>query len=140
MPIHYSPQKGQVLMCDFTQGFTEPEMVKNRPVVVFKSFSRSRLVIVIPISTVSPRKMQNYHYEIPKMELPNKAYFKNKTSWLKGDMIYTVGWRWLELIRLGRVNGKRSYFVRRFSSPLLTEVERCVVNGIGLSRLEKYIK
>ena len=127
-------------MCDFSQGFREPEMVKDRPVVVFKSSSRSKLVTVVPISTVPPITIQNYHYQVPNMELPNIAYFKNKISWLKGDMIYTVGWHRLDPIRLDRVNGKRAYFTRRLSLPVLSEIEKCVINGIGLGRLEKYIQ
>jgi len=140
MPIQYSPLKGQILMCDFTQGFQKPEMIKNRPVIVFKSSKRSRLVTVVPISTVEPEPLLKYHYEIPKLELPNTKYFKKKTSWLKGDMIYTVGWHRLEPIRLGKVNGKRAYFRKRLPLSILTEIEKCVINGIGLCRLEKYIK
>jgi mRNA interferase MazF len=37
MPIQYNPNKGQALMCDFSEGFKEPEMVKERAVIVLKA-------------------------------------------------------------------------------------------------------
>ena len=38
MPINYPPKRGQILLCDFSQGFKEPEMVKgSRPVVVIST-------------------------------------------------------------------------------------------------------
>lgn len=125
-------------MCDFSRGFNPPEMVKKRPVIVFKRSSRERLVIVVPISTVTPNPIKKYHFQMPNVELPNSAYFKNKQSWLKGDMIYTVGWHRLELVRLGHVNGQRKYHTACVSLATLGEIQKCVLNGIGLGHLEKW--
>ena len=140
MSIIYSPKKGQILMCDFTSGFAVPEMVKERPVVVFKSSSRNKLVTVIPLSTKKPELVQAFHMLMPVRELPNTRMFKNVDNWLKGDMIYTVGWHRLKLIQLGRKNGKRTYFLNSLTLKTLTEVEKSVINGIGLGRLEKHLK
>ena len=126
-------------MCDFSHGFRVPEIVKERPVIVFKSSSRSKLVTVIPLSTVEPNPHENYHLLIPKKELPNIAYFNHKDSWLKGDMVYTVGWHRLSMIQIGRHNGKRQYYNTRISLSLMTDMEKCVLNGIGLNRLVKSV-
>ena len=138
MPIQYNPNKGQVLMCDFSEGFKEPEMVKERAVIVFKSSGRSKLVTVIPLSSVARNPKQNHHMVVPNMELPNTAWFKNRDSWLKGYMVYTVGWHRLSLVRMGKSTGRRNYYTGRLSLPMLKELDKCVLNGIGLGRLEKY--
>ena len=135
MSIQFKPTKGSILMCDFSRGFVEPEMVKIRPVIVLKANSRSRLVTVIPLSTMEPNPVQDYHLEIPMKELPNYAYFNSKTSWLKGDMIYTVSWRRLSPIRVNKKSRTRTYHKGRVSLDLLTKIEICVINGIGLKRL-----
>ena len=139
MPIKYNPKKGQILMCDFTQGFKEPEMVKKRPIVVLKPSSRRKLVTVIPLSTVEPHCVQNFHMVVPNKELPNTAWFKNKESWLKGDMIYTVGWERLSLVKIGYKNKKRIYYTKIFSLEMISALEKCVLHGIGMGRLEKFM-
>lgn len=64
MAITFHPSPGQILLCDFSQGFRVPEMVKSkRPVIVltpaFKH--RSDLVTIVPLSTVRPDPVQPYH-------------------------------------------------------------------------------
>ena len=122
-------------MCDFSRGFVEPEMVKVRPVIVLKTNSRSKLVTVIPLSTVAPNPIQDYHIEIPMKELPNYRYFNQKPSWLKGDMIYTVSWHRLNPIRINKKSKGRTYHKGRVSLDLLTKIEICAINGLGLKRL-----
>ena len=139
MPIKYNPQKGQILMCDFTKGFEVPEIVKERPVIVFKSSSRAKLVTIVPLSTVAPPEVHNFHMIVPNKELPNSAWFKNNESWLKGDMIYTVGWQRLSPVKMPRKNGKRAYYTGRISFDMLKNLEKCVLHGIGLGRLEKHL-
>ena len=139
MPIKYKPRKGQILMCDFTQGFKEPEMVKERPIVVFKTSSRRKLVTVIPLSTVEPPVIESFHMVVPNKELPNIAWFKKKKSWLKGDMIYTVGWERLSPVLMWRKNGKRVYYTGSFSLEMISALEKCVLHGIGMGRLEKFM-
>jgi uncharacterized protein YifN (PemK superfamily) len=58
-----------ILLCDFSQGFKAPEMVKsNRPVIILTSpmQRRDQLVTVAALSTVKPPKILPYHYQIPK--------------------------------------------------------------------------
>jgi uncharacterized protein YifN (PemK superfamily) len=97
-------------------------------------------VTVIPLSTIEPEPFQPYHLLIPKKELPNIAFFKHKDSWLKGDMVYTVGWHRLSMVLVGKTNGKRKYHDTRLSMGLMAEIEKCFLNGIGLNRLVKHLK
>lgn len=117
MPISIHPKIGQILLCDFS-GFKEPEMVKSkRPVIVVSSEIKGRmgLVTIVPLSTVKPEPMQLYHYMLPKQSMPMLSYFQSSESWVKGDMLYTVAFHRLDLIRLGTRNsaGKRDYFQNR---------------------------
>lgn len=58
MAITFHPSPGQILLCDFSTGFKETEMVKNkRPVIVISGAiaDRSDLVTIAPLSTVQPK-------------------------------------------------------------------------------------
>ncbi|RDX36625.1 type II toxin-antitoxin system PemK/MazF family toxin [Kangiella sp. HD9-110m-PIT-SAG07] len=101
MAIKFHPKVGQLLLCDFSVGFKEPEMVKNkRPVVVISPSmaGRQNLVTVVALSTKEPEKLLNYHYKLPKNSMPQLGRFQTSDTWLKGDMIYTVGFHRLNLI------------------------------------------
>ena len=68
MAITIHPKIGQILFCDFSIGFKEPEMVKSkRPVVVVSAQLKSRqgLVSIVPLSTVKPKTIEPYHYLLP---------------------------------------------------------------------------
>ncbi|QLR99634.1 type II toxin-antitoxin system PemK/MazF family toxin [Enterobacter roggenkampii] len=57
MPISYHPKPGQLMLCDFSQGFKEPEMIKSsRPVIILSGniVGRASLVTVVACSTVEP--------------------------------------------------------------------------------------
>jgi uncharacterized protein YifN (PemK superfamily) len=56
MAIHFHPQRGTIVVCDF-RGFEAPEMQKRRPVVVVSPRLRHRdnLCTVVPLSTTAPR-------------------------------------------------------------------------------------
>ncbi|OQX13960.1 MAG: hypothetical protein BWK73_10825 [Thiothrix lacustris] len=137
MPIQYHPKRGQVLMCDFSEGFKPPEMVKNRPVIVFtpEFKGRSGLVSVVPLSTRKPAKIMPYHYQMPQKSLPMTAFFYGKESWVKGDLIYTVGLQRLSLISLSRKNGKRDYYSDTLDAEIMLAVDKCVLHGLGFARL-----
>ena len=140
MPIIFHPKPGQILLCDFSQGFKEPEMVKNkRPVVVLAGEikGRGRLVTVVPLSTVAPLELQPYHYKIPKQSMPMIGRLQTDDSWLKGDMLYTVGFHRLDPILLGRrgLDGKREYFKNRLGREQMQKIYQCVLHGLNLGHL-----
>lgn len=144
MPITLHPNPGQILFCDFSQGFKEPEMVKNkRPVIILTGAIRGRakLATIVPLSTVKPAIIQPYHYLIPKQSMPMLDIFQRNDSWLKGDMIYTVGFHRLDLIQLGTrdANGKRQYYKTRLGREQMKQIYQCVMHGLNLPNLVPHI-
>jgi mRNA interferase MazF len=145
MTIDFHPKPGQILLCDFSQGFKTPEMVKsNRPVIVItpQLKYRSGLVTVVPLSTVKPDPLMPYHHQLPRNCLPQIRIFQEKDSWVKGDLIYTVGFHRLNLIRLGKRGkntGKRYYFKQRLGEDSMKEIYKCVLYGMNLGHLSRYL-
>ncbi|MEJ1471927.1 MAG: type II toxin-antitoxin system PemK/MazF family toxin [Candidatus Sedimenticola sp. (ex Thyasira tokunagai)] len=144
MPLTYHPKPGTILMCDFSEGFKEPEMVKNRPVIVIspKLKRRGNLATVVCISTSKPPTMEPYHCEIPRVMLPNTGFFQGKPSWVKGDMVYTVGFHRLNLVKLKTKcprTGKRLYDTRLLGPEKMKEVYSCVLCAMNLNHLTKHI-
>ena len=145
MAITIHPSPGQILLCDFSQGFRAPEMVKSkRPVIVLTpSFShRSGLVTIVPLSTVRPDPIMPFHYQLPNNCLPQTGTFQTGESWVKGDLIYTVGFHRLDLIRLGTRDpntGKRIYYRRRLSRDRMKQIYTCVLHGLNLGDLSSHL-
>jgi len=81
--IIFHPRPGQILLCDFSHGFQEPEMVKsNRPVVILTSpiVGRENLVTILALSTKAPTKVMPYHYQIPSNSMPQLGRFQNRDT------------------------------------------------------------
>lgn len=137
MPLSYHPKKGQLLLCDFSAGFKEPEMTKrSRPVIVLSS--QHNLVTVVACSTVKPDIVAPHHYLLPRQSMPKTDHFFGKDTWVKGDMIYTVGFHRLELIRVGKASS-RDYFRQKFGKDQMDEIHKCVLHGLSLGFLSQHI-
>ncbi len=54
---------------------------------------------------------------------------------IKGDMLYSVGFHRLSLIRLGRSAAGRDYFDDRLGRDKMKEVYACVLHGLNLGSL-----
>lgn len=145
MAITVHPRVGQILVCDFSRGFKAPEMVKSRrPVIVLSSEMRGRpnLVTVVALSTEPPDPVMPYHMTLPRKALPQIGRFQEKDTWVKGDMIYTVGFHRLNLILLGKkdpATGKRVYFKDRLGRENMRRVYTCVLNGLNLGYLSDHL-
>ena len=85
MPINFLPKRGQILMCDYTKKFIEPEMQKVRHCVVVSPERRTGSCLVVPLSTVPPQNVQLYHYKIPRGVYP--CLECGTDVWVKGDML-----------------------------------------------------
>ncbi|MCW5699332.1 MAG: type II toxin-antitoxin system PemK/MazF family toxin [Rhodospirillales bacterium] len=137
MAIREHPKLGTVLFCDFDSGFREPEMVKRRPVVVIspKIKARHQLCTVVALSTSAPKPIMAYHCQIdlrPRLPRP----WTSDGIWVKGDMINTVAFHRLHLVRLGKdVSGKRIYAYEPLSDENIKKIRKCVLHGVGLSTL-----
>ena len=120
-------------------------MVKNhRPVIVLSPpiSGRSNLVTILALSTSCPSPIMPYHYKLPKASMPQLGRFQEKDTWVKADMIYTVGFHRLDLIRLGKrdVNtGKRLYFRQKLGREQMTEIYKCMLHGLNLGQLGKHL-
>ena len=137
--IKYSPKAGQILMCDF-HGFTAPEMIKNRPVLVLATRPNGhRLVSITCLSTASPTPIEKHHFKLDAKHLPKSKFFKEKDTWIKADMIYTVSFDRLELIRIGSNQGKRIYFQDRLGRETMKKVYSCMLHGLNLGALSAHL-
>jgi uncharacterized protein YifN (PemK superfamily) len=139
MPIQYHPKIGTILICDFDSSFKHPEMVKRRPVIVISPqiSQRPELCTVVALSTEAPRVKLSYHHEL-NIVLPPP--WDKGPNWVKGDMVYSMGFHRLDLIRIGRDdNNKRVYDTTTLSAADLKEVRRCVLCALGLSALTKHL-
>lgn len=134
--IRFHPKKGTILMCDFSQGFKSPEMIKIRPVIVVAPDlpGRAGLCTVVALSTVKPKMLQPYQHEMSKESL---VELSSDLSWAKCDMIYTVSFERLDRIKVLREGGKRAYVTGKATAEDLLAVEEAVLKGLGLMRYFK---
>lgn len=129
------------MTCNFDQGFKEPEMVKNRPVVVISPQIswRPGLCTVVGLSCTAPVPVRPYHCKLV-IAPPLPEPWNSREVWVKGDMIAAVGFHRLNLIRLGRdEHNKRAYYVTAISEEHLTQVRKCVLHGLGMFQLTKHL-
>jgi mRNA interferase MazF len=142
MAIREHPAMGTILLCDFGCGFVPPEMVKRRPVIVVspKIAARPNLCTIVPLSTEPPRKQMPYHVELPDIRPPLPAPWDKGPNWVKGDMIYSVSFERLDLIRMGKTaDGTRLYRYALLDTAQLRAVRACVLNALGLGGLTKHL-
>ncbi|MFI8749617.1 type II toxin-antitoxin system PemK/MazF family toxin [Vreelandella lionensis] len=145
VPIQFHPKKGQMLLCDFSQGFKDPEMTKDkRPVIVLSNSvnGRANLVTVVACSTVEPNIIQPDHMVLPARALPMLGRFQGNTTWVKGDMIYTVGFHRLNLIQLSSkhpTTGKRQHHLNCFGRETMNKIHECVLHGMNLGHLAAHL-
>ncbi|WP_183260414.1 type II toxin-antitoxin system PemK/MazF family toxin [Bradyrhizobium sp. CIR48] len=135
--LKFHPEPGTVVICDYTTGFRKPEMVKRRPVVVISPRLKRRhgLATVVPLSTTPPVPVCDHHCKIslnPVLPAP----FDSAEMWVKADMLATVGFERLELLRTGRdQQGKRKYLTPQLEQAHLKTVYQCVLHAIGIGHL-----
>ena len=138
--LKFHPAQGAIVHVDFDGAFKEPEMVKPRLCVVLSKPIQARpsLLTVVPLSTTTPQKVMPYHFslEIP-FELP--ARWGPGQRWVKGDMVYSVGFHRANLLHLGKSEGKRVYQTTPLPADLFRSVQKAVLHGLGLSDLTKHL-
>lgn len=118
-------------MCDFSGGFSPPEMIKIRPVVVISPQlpDRPDLCTVVPISTKKPLVLRNYHHEISPQSLAG-GLEKNR-CWAKCDMLYTVSLQRLDRIRARGTSSRRSYVTGLATEEDMLAITHAVLHGLG---------
>ncbi|MFC7333996.1 type II toxin-antitoxin system PemK/MazF family toxin [Rhodocista pekingensis] len=142
MPIQDHPPVGTVLLCDFDQGFKEPEMVKRRPVIVVspKISVRAGLCTVVALSMEDPRPRMPYHCQI-RLDPPLPEPWGDQLRWVKGDMIYAVGFHRLDFPRIGKdERGRRLYRTAPIPEDDMRKVRGCVLSALGLGGLTRHLR
>ena len=88
MGLKFHPNRGAILICDYSSGFRPPEMVKARPVVIISPRHRRRpgLCTVVPLSSSEPEPIEPYHHELSVGAYP----LAKGRMWAKCDMLATV--------------------------------------------------
>jgi len=132
MAINFHPARGAILVCDFNMLQT-PEITKRRPVVVISHNTKqcTNLCTVVPITTTPPKKMMAYHHKL--FFEPTMPEYDNEFGWVLGNMVYTLSFQRLHLLKLGKdANGNRIYDNRVISEHDLNAVIECVKLGIGI--------
>jgi mRNA interferase MazF len=134
MALQFPPTPGDVVICDFDTGFRPPEMIKRRLAVVVSPRLRHRdgLCTVVPLSTTAPLREVPYQCKIA-LPYPPPPPFSDIEAWAKADMLATVGFARLDLMRTGRDHtGKRKYLKMRLLPADLAAIRACMLNALGL--------
>ncbi len=80
-----------------------------------------------------------YHMQIDIVP-PLPSYYQSSGVWVKGDMVYALGFHRLDFIRLGKTsNGKRIYYYSTVNDAQMKDIQSCVLRGMGLSSLTKHL-
>jgi uncharacterized protein YifN (PemK superfamily) len=124
--LKFQPKRKSVVWCNFI-GYIEPEIVKNRPIIVIKRHPKnSKLVYVVPISNSIPEPVEYFHHKL-STEFSQK-YFNEKEHWVKIDLFNTV-----TIDRLDRIQDKEIKY--QFSIPELGTGEFEII----LEKLNKFL-
>jgi mRNA interferase MazF len=141
MSINDHPASGTILVCDFNGTFKQPEMVKPRCVIVLspRIEKRAKLCTVVCLSATDPNHVMPFHCRLDiRPALPRP--WDSDGVWVKGDMIYSVGFHRLNLLRIGKGQaGKRVYRMDTLSAEQMKVVRHCVLRGLGLTSLTKHL-
>jgi uncharacterized protein YifN (PemK superfamily) len=132
MPIFYPVERGTILICDFI-GFSEPEMVHRRPVIVLspKVNHRPDLCTIVPLSTTEPFPVFPWNSRI-RIDPLLPAPYDSEYQWIKGDMVYSLSWRRFYIPRYRDEEKNRVNVLRQLDAENMMEVERCVLAGLGV--------
>jgi uncharacterized protein YifN (PemK superfamily) len=119
------PEPGMVLMCDF-HGYVEPEMVKNRHVIVLSSKLINSLgtVVVVPISKNMPVPFRQFHVHFPADCYA--CFTPAREHWAKCNLVAHV-----RFDRLDRVKANGVWCTPLVSAADLAKIRAAVRHAIG---------
>lgn len=132
MALPFDPKPGTIVICDF-RGFIPPEMVKPRPAIVVSPKFRRRqgLCTIVPLSTTPPQRVEPYHHFLT-IDPPLPYPFDAPSSWVKGDLLYTVSYGRLDLPHERQPFSKRVFVTRMISQDDLEKIRICIQHGLGI--------
>lgn len=125
--INFTPERGQLLLCDYDMAHVAPEMTKKRRVVVVspRSYNRAGRCVVVPFSATQPNTIEASH-------LPFRAgEYRALTvqTWAICDTISHVSCTRLDRVKAGQT------FLREFLLPIdMARIEDGLKHALGLQR------
>jgi len=123
MPLSFHPNRGAIVICDFSTGFRAPEMVKIRPVIIISPRRRKGgLVTVVPLSSTPPEPPEPWHHRLSPGAYPPAR----GPIWAKCDMVMTVALDRLDRVKSRDARGNRSYQSYQLQEAELKAVLACV--------------
>lgn len=137
MPVQYLPTPSTIVVCDFSNGFEAPEMVKKRPAVIISPRlpRRDNLCTLVPLSGTEPSHPVSYQCRLD-LDEPLPEPFNQSVWWVKADMIVTVGLKRLDLFRTRRdQSGKRKFLTPKVKPEDFARIQTCVLHSLGLGHL-----
>lgn len=125
---------GTIVRCDYSRGgFQIPEMIKARPAIVVSPRlpHRDGLCTVVPLSSKAPDHEVDYAIRI-ELDQPLPKPYADPVMWAKCDMLSTVGFARLDLLRTGRDQyGKRKYLHPKLSDEDFARVCNGIRRALG---------
>lgn len=135
MGLKFSPKLGQIIICDYSTGFREPEMVKKRLAVVVSPRlpNRDGLCTVVPLSTSPSRTGIRYQCRI-ELPFPAPMPYEGAIKWAKCDLIATLSYHRMSLPYTARdhVTGKRNYIQMVLPADEMSRIRHAILNALGL--------
>ena len=124
MALPYLPRQGEILVCDFDDSAVGAEMVKRRPVVVVSRHDahRSKLCVVVALSTTAPDPVKSWHHHMPHLRITN---WEGGGVWAKCDMISTVSLQRLNKPYI-RTKSGRQYVTHKLDGSDMRAVLACI--------------
>ena len=143
MPLQFPPRVGDIVECDWSRGFVEPEMVKKRLAVIISPRlpHRDRLCHVVPLSTTPPPAGIRYQCSVTLRDDPPMPY-QGRVKWAKADMINTVSYDRCNLPSFPRYprTNRRKYYQERLDHAELNKIKHALFDALGLASLDWVLK
>lgn len=122
--INFTPERGQLLLCNYDMAHVPPEMRKTRRVVVVspRSYNRAGRCIVVPFSATHPRTVEASH-----VAFASDVYRAlTVPTWAICDAVSHVS-----VSRLDRVKAGQTFLREFLSSSDLRRVELGLRHALG---------
>lgn len=122
--INFTPERGQILLCDYDMAHVAPEMTKKRRVVVVspRSYNRAGRCVVVPFSATQPHNIEASHLPF------DTGIYRALTvqTWAICDTISHVSCARLNRVKVGQT------FLREFLLPVdMGRIEQGLRHALG---------
>jgi len=138
VPIEYPVDRKTIVICDFDMGgFKPPEMVKRRPAVILvgRLPRRSGLATVVPLSGTPAPAHCDYQCEITLGQRLPAPFDGQLEWWVKADMVATVSYARLDLLRTNRgPDARRVYLTPKVTEEQFDQIRATILRALRFTR------